>query len=120
MKHDPICRNALAAPARATGPRVMLWPYDLWLRSEVRLLGSREVRAVAFDLFCIAQGETPAGTLPRDQRILAAMAGEAFEDWQALMRQTPNPLTGWTLLPQGKEPARYRNLNFDHIARGAL
>lgn len=83
--------------AHARQSRVMRWPVDWWLRSELRLLGECEVRATAFDLFCIAQGEDPIGTLPTDNRLLARLAGVSFEQWMHLMQLDPNPLWGWEM-----------------------
>ena len=42
--------------------------YRDWLKSVFRNLADREVRAVGFDLFCIAQDENPVGTLPVNEQ----------------------------------------------------
>lgn len=107
------------AGARPDRPRVMTWPVDWWLRSEMRLLGVKHVRAVAFDLFCIAQGEDPVGTLPTDERLLARLTGETLESWQRLMWQDPHPLWGWELCRCEGAGVRYYHPKCLEIAQEA-
>ncbi len=75
--------------------RAMVWRCEWWLSSEFRLLADKDVRAIAFDLFCIAQHQNPLGTLPTDERILARLVGEPMEEWHRLMGKPVNPLSGW-------------------------
>ena len=71
------------------------WRFDWWLHSEFRLLADKEVRAVGFDLFNIAQKEDPVGTLPVDERLLARLAGESLEEWRRLCERPIGPLYNW-------------------------
>lgn len=71
------------------------WRFDWWLHSEFRLLADKEVRAVGFDLFNIAQKEDPVGTLPLDERLLARLAGESLDEWRRLMERPIGPLYNW-------------------------
>lgn len=73
----------------------MPWKFDWWLHSELRLRAEKDVRAVAFDLFCIAQKEDPVGTLPTDDLLLARLTGETLEEWQRLMKRPITPLHKW-------------------------
>lgn len=73
----------------------MNWHHDWWLNSEFKLLADKEVRAIGFDLFNIAQKQDPVGTLPLDERILARLVGEPLEEWQRLMQRPIPPLYNW-------------------------
>ncbi|KIC42225.1 hypothetical protein RA27_02205 [Ruegeria sp. ANG-R] len=73
----------------------MTWRFDRWMHSEFRLLADKEVRAVGFDLFCIAQKESPVGTLPLDERLLARLVGETLDEWRRLMERPVTPLYNW-------------------------
>ncbi len=71
------------------------WHHRRWLHSEFRLLADLDVRAVGFDLFCVAQEENPVGTLPTDERLLAKLVGLPLDVWQTLCERSMGPLHGW-------------------------
>lgn len=73
----------------------MTWRFDWWLQSEFRLLADKEVRAVGFDLFNIAQKEDPVGTLPIGDLILARLVGESLDEWMRLKDRPIGPLYNW-------------------------
>ncbi|MCJ8139500.1 hypothetical protein [Falsirhodobacter halotolerans] len=73
----------------------MTWHYKRWMDSDFRSLADREVRAVAFDLFCVAQGQAPVGTLPTDDRILAQLVDVPLDVWRGLCERTVGPLYNW-------------------------
>ncbi|AUQ89383.1 MULTISPECIES: hypothetical protein [Phaeobacter] len=73
----------------------MAWRFDWWLQSEFRLMADKDVRAVGFDLFNIAQKEDPVGTLPTDDRLLARLVGESLEEWERLQARPIGPLYNW-------------------------
>lgn len=66
-----------------------------WLNSDFRNLSDRDVRAVGFDLICVAQDQAPVGTLPVDERLLAKLTGESLDDWRRLCQRPVGPLYGW-------------------------
>ncbi|KFI24133.1 hypothetical protein [Paenirhodobacter enshiensis] len=66
-----------------------------WMKSEFRNLASREVRAVAIDLFCVAYDEDPAGTLPANEELIARLVDVPLDDWRGLCSRSIGPLDGW-------------------------
>ncbi|RBP89239.1 hypothetical protein DFO80_11181 [Rhodobacter sp. 140A] len=66
-----------------------------WMKSEFRNLASREVRAVAIDLFCVAYDEDPAGTLPVNEELIARLVDVPLDDWRGLCARKISPLDGW-------------------------
>lgn len=74
----------------------MQWRHREWMRSEFRNLASREVRAVAMDLFCVAYDESPAGTLPVNDELTRKLVDIGAEDWRDLCTRPIGPLHGWT------------------------
>lgn len=51
----------------------MAWERRRWLASDMRLNATPECRALFFDLINIAYDNSPVGTLPMDQNILAKL-----------------------------------------------
>jgi len=77
--------------------------FNRWLNSKFRLTAKPEVRAYAFDLFCIAQNQIPVGTLPDDDRQLAALLNIDLAGWQDLRAMDMSPLYNWTPCSCGGE-----------------
>jgi uncharacterized protein YdaU (DUF1376 family) len=73
----------------------MMWEHNRWLNSTLRMSASLEVRAAALDLFFIAQNQTPIGTLPDDDVILARHVGVDLARWQDMRARKPGPLHNW-------------------------
>lgn len=92
---DELFQYPIPAEIRLDSHFFMAWHYKRWLDSDFRNLADREVRAVAFDLFCIAQGQAPVGTLPVDDRILANLAGVTLDVWRSLCDRPVGPLYAW-------------------------
>ncbi|PYE80393.1 hypothetical protein [Pseudoroseicyclus aestuarii] len=69
--------------------------HNRWLGSTLRLTASLDVRACALDLFFLAQNQTPIGTLPDDDRILARLLHLDLAQWMELRARTPGPLNHW-------------------------
>jgi hypothetical protein len=61
----------------------------------LHLTGSYEVQGVALALYCIAQNQSPMGTLPADDVLLARLLRIDFARWQDLRRAAVSPLHGW-------------------------
>lgn len=92
---DTLYEYPIPSGERLDSHFFITWRFDWWLHSEFRLLADKEVRAVGFDLFNIAQKEDPVGTLPVDERLLARLAGESLEEWRRLMERPIGPLYNW-------------------------
>lgn len=74
----------------------VLFHYRRWLRSETRIKADDDVRAYILDLFFIAQDETPVGTLPVDDVILASLLSVPLEKWHSLCARAISPMHKWT------------------------
>ena len=70
--------------------------HNRYLNSDFRLLASPEVRAFAFDLWCLAQNQSPVGTLPDDDRILSKLLGIDLNAWLDLRLRDVGPLYQWS------------------------
>lgn len=92
---DDLFEYPIPSGERLDSHFFIAWRFDWWLHSEFRLLADKEVRAVGFDLFNIAQKEDPVGTLPVDERLLARLVGESLEEWRRLMARPIGPLYNW-------------------------
>lgn len=74
------------------------WWHNRWLNSTLHLTGSYEVQGVAVALYSIAQNQSPMGTLPRDDLLLARMLRLDTDAWADLQRRKVPPLHGWYLV----------------------
>lgn len=66
-----------------------------WLNSELHLRGTMAVQGAAFNLICIAHDQTPVGTLPVDEDLIARLLRITLEEWRAMMAQPVTPLHKW-------------------------
>lgn len=73
------------------------WWHNRWLNSTLHLTGSYEVQGVALALYCMAQNQSPMGTLPNDDALLARLLRIDLSRWHDLRRATVSPLHGWYL-----------------------
>lgn len=73
----------------------MMFNYRRWMNSDFRSLADHEVRAVALDLFCAAQEQSPVGTLPTDERLLANAVDVPLDRWRQLSAREVPPLHNW-------------------------
>jgi len=71
--------------------------FNRWLNSGLHLKGSYEVQGVAIALFCLAQNQSPVGTLPHDDVLLARLLRIEESKWRDLCRASVSPLHGWEL-----------------------
>lgn len=70
--------------------------YDRFLNSDFIIDGAEwDVQAVALRLWCKSQYQNPVGTLPDNDRKLAALVGMSSDDWMNFKRRVPSPLHGW-------------------------
>lgn len=79
------------------------WFHRRYLNSRLRLLAPPEVRAYALELICIAQDQTPVGTLPNDPKQLAALLHVDLSIWDELAARSIPPLYKWFLCDCGGE-----------------
>jgi len=93
----------LAQDARLKSHWFIAWDFNRWLNSAFRLKAQPEVRAYAFDLFCIAQNQIPVGTLPDDDHQLSALLNIDLAKWQDLRARTLGPLEHWVSCNCGGE-----------------
>lgn len=80
---------------RLDGHYFLTWRFHDWMTSDFRLLSDLEVRAVGFDLFNVAQTQSPVGTLPDDHRILSRLVGLTLDKWNDLCAREVSPLYKW-------------------------
>jgi hypothetical protein len=73
----------------------LTWHHRRWMNSEFRALGDLDVRGAALDLYCAAMDQSPVGTLPLDDRLLAKLVGVSIDQWAQLMKREYTPLYGW-------------------------
>lgn len=66
-----------------------------WLNSRFCMLADPEVGFYGFNLFFVAQDQSPVGTLPIDDRLLAKYLNIDIERWQSLCRREISPLYNW-------------------------
>lgn len=69
--------------------------YQRWLTSDTRLLADLEVRSVFLDLICLAQTQSPVGTLPNNTKLLAKLVGVSQEVFDGLCGREIGPLHNW-------------------------
>lgn len=86
---DQLCDAALA-----TDYFTKFW-HDRWLSSRLHLTASLEVQGAALNLFFLARKQTPIGSLPVDQRLLARLLRVSDREWEGLMAQDITPLHQW-------------------------
>lgn len=77
--------------------------HDRWLNSELHLTGSLEVQCCALNLFFIAQKQTPVGTLPDNDAILARLLRIDLQLWKDLRARALSPLHKWRRCRCGDE-----------------
>lgn len=85
----------ISAEERLDSHYFMQWNLKRWRASEFRRKADPEVGWFGFQLFCIAQDETPVGTLPCDDQQLAYELKLPLERWQALLKRDVTPLHKW-------------------------
>ena len=69
--------------------------HDRWLNSQLHLTATLEVQACALNLFFLSQKQTPVGTLPDDDAILAKLLRIDLALWRDLRTRRITPLHGW-------------------------
>jgi len=83
------------------------WQFNRVLNSRLRLLAEPEVRAIAYELMWVSQNQSPVGTLPTDERELAALAGVDLQKWHNLCKLDISPLYNWREYRCDNKEVRY-------------
>jgi len=71
------------------------WNLKRWRKSVFRQLAEPDVGWFGFLLFCESHDETPVGTLPTDERLLAKAVEVPIERWRQLCSRDITPLHNW-------------------------
>jgi hypothetical protein len=88
----------IASAERLDSHYFIQWNMTRWRASDFRRrsYNDPEVGFFGFELFCLSQDETPVGTLPCDDKLLAFMLHMPLEQWQNLAGRSLSPLHGWS------------------------
>jgi hypothetical protein len=100
---DDLAEYPLPRDFRMPTHYYMAWWHNRWLNSTLHLTGTYEVQGVALALFCIAQNQSPIGTLPEDEMLLARLLRMDLTRWRDLCRMEVSPLHGWYRCRAGSE-----------------
>ncbi|WP_232825454.1 hypothetical protein [Albibacillus kandeliae] len=98
----------------------MQWNLKRWRASEFRRKADPEVGWYGFNLFCIAQDETPVGTLPCDEEQLAYELRVPLEKWRAMMERKITPLHNWHRVRCDNGEVRFAHPIVTLVAEDAL
>lgn len=71
------------------------WNLKRWRKSVFHQTADPDVGWFGFNLFCEAHDETPLGTLPNDEGLIARALGIHVEQWRKLCKRDVTPLHGW-------------------------
>ena len=86
----------ISAEDRLDSHFFIAWNLKRWRKSAFRQLAEPEVGWFGFLLFCEAHDETPVGTLPTDERLLANALGISIDHWRRLEERNITPLHNWS------------------------
>ena len=86
----------ISAEDRLDSHFFVAWNLKRWRKSTFRQLAEPEVGWFGFMLFCEAHDETPVGTLPTDERLLASALGISIDHWRRLEGRDITPLHNWS------------------------
>lgn len=86
----------ISAEDRLDSHFFIAWNLKRWRKSAFRQLAEPEVGWFGFLLFCEAHDETPVGTLPTDERLLAKALGIPIDHWRRLEDRNITPLHNWS------------------------
>ncbi|GGG77669.1 hypothetical protein GCM10011415_28220 [Salipiger pallidus] len=96
------------------------WNLKRWRKSYFRRLVEPEVGWFGFLLICESQDESPIGTLPLDERLLANTLGVSLDRWRQLCEREITPLHGWYQVRCDTGEIRYGHRIVQKVALEAL
>lgn len=89
--------------AHLTSDYFTLFWHDRWLASKLHLKAPLAVQGAALNLFFLARKQSPVGSLPADEELLARLLRVDLADWRGMMAQPITPLHKWTKFCHGDE-----------------
>ncbi len=92
---DDLPEYPISSADRLDSHYFVPWNIKRWRKSEFRNLADPDVGWFGFLLFCESHDETPVGTLPVDDRLLARALSIPVDQWQSLCRRHISPLHNW-------------------------
>ncbi|MBL1434725.1 MAG: hypothetical protein COB08_000790 [Rhodobacteraceae bacterium] len=98
----------------------ILWNTKRWRKSNFNMKADPEVGWFGLKLFFEAQDETPVGTLPDDEELLAKTLGISVEHWRKLMGREINPLYNWFLVRCDNGEVRWAHEVVTEVTREAF
>lgn len=110
----------ISADDRLDSHYFIQWNLKRWRKSQFRQLAEPEVGWFGFLLFCEAHDETPVGTLPPNERLLAKALGISIERWRQLCDREITPLHNWTLARCDNGETRLVHPVVTEVVRDAL
>ncbi|WP_422074126.1 hypothetical protein [Tranquillimonas rosea] len=84
----------LSDPKLTTDHFTAFW-HDRWLNSELFLTAPLDVQAAALNLFFVARKQTPVGSLPDNDVMLAKLLRIELAAWSELRSRSISPLHNW-------------------------
>lgn len=93
--------------------------HDRWLSSTLHLTAPMAVQGAALNLFFLSRKQTPVGSLPVDDKILARLLRVDLGEWLGWMAQPITPLHNWTRYAYGDGEV-YGHQVVIEVARDAL
>lgn len=94
---DALPEYPIARAVRLDSNAFTKWHHHRWLSSTLHLLASYEVQGMARALFDIAQVQSPVGSLPDDNLMLARLLRLDLGIWIEIRARAMSPLHNWAL-----------------------
>jgi hypothetical protein len=117
---DDIPDYPISVHDRLDSHYFLQWNLKRWRGSDFRKKAEPEVGWYGFQLFCIAQDQSPIGTLPCDDNLLAFDLNLTLERWLALLERKVNPLHGWYKVRCDNGEIRWAHEVVTEVAEAAL
>lgn len=117
---DSLPEYPISAEERLDSHFFIQWNLKRWRKSEFRQLAEPDVGWYGFLLICEAHDETPVGTLPTNERLLAKALSITVERWRQLCERDITPLHNWTMVRCDNGEVRYAHQVVTEVAIEAL
>ncbi|WP_435988549.1 hypothetical protein [Sulfitobacter sp. SH24] len=114
----PEYPEELCDPRLTSDYFTMFW-HDRWLSSTLHLTAPMAVQGAALNLFFLSRKQTPVGSLPVDDKVIARLLRVDLSDWLGWMAQPVTPLHNWRRYEYG-EGEVYGHPVVIEVARDAL
>ena len=117
---DALPEYPISSEERLDSHYFIQWNLKRWRKSEFRQLAEPEVGWYGFLLICEAHDETPVGTLPTDERLLAKALGIGVDRWRQVNERDITPLHNWFLVRCDNGQVRYAHPVVTEVSQEAL